>query len=164
VPAATIAAWLGRFSGVKGRLQQQPALRGATLIDDSYNANPDSARAAIAVLARAPGEKMVVLGDMGELGADSAALHAEIGTAARALGIDRLYTLGELSAHAARAFGAGARHFERVEDLLAEVGDRLSPDVTLLVKGSRFMRMERVVSAFAVGGDKRGERREEAKP
>lgn len=164
VPAATIAAGLGRFSGVKGRLQQQPALHGATLIDDTYNANPDSARAAIDVLARAPGEKVVVLGDMGELGADSAALHAEIGKAARALGVDRLYTLGELSAHAARAFGAGARHYERIEDLLADVGTRLSPDVILLVKGSRFMRMERVVSAFAVEGNRKGEKREEAKP
>ncbi|HXV11112.1 MAG TPA: UDP-N-acetylmuramoyl-tripeptide--D-alanyl-D-alanine ligase [Burkholderiales bacterium] len=164
VPAATIAAGLGRFSGVKGRLEQKPALRGATLIDDTYNANPDSARAAIAVLAQAPGEKVVVLGDMGELGADSAALHAEIGAATRALGVDRLYTLGEMSAQATRAFGAGARHFERIEDLLAEVEDRLSPEVTLLVKGSRFMRMERVVNALALQGEARGERREEAGP
>lgn len=160
VPAATIAAGLGRFSGVKGRLQQKPALHGATLIDDTYNANPDSARAAIAVLARAPGEKVVVLGDMGELGADSVALHAEIGTAARALGVDRLYTLGEHSVHAARAFGAGARHFERLEDLLAEVATTLSPDVTVLVKGSRFMRMERIVSAFAAGVETGSGRRE----
>jgi UDP-N-acetylmuramoyl-tripeptide--D-alanyl-D-alanine ligase len=151
VPAATIAAGLGRFAGVKGRLQKKLALHGATFIDDTYNANPDSVRAAIAVLAQAPGEKVVVLGDMGELGAEAAALHSEIGAAARALGIDRLYTLGEHSAHAARAFGAGARHFERLEDLLAEVENRLSPEVTVLVKGSRFMRMERVVSAFAGG-------------
>lgn len=164
VPAATIAAGLGRFSGVKGRLQRKPALHGATLIDDTYNANPDSARAAIAVLAQAPGEKVVVLGDMGELGADSVALHADIGAAARVLGVDRLYTLGEHSAHAARAFGQAARHFERLEDLLAELGSRLSPEVTVLVKGSRFMRMERVVSAFAAGGEGSSERREEAGP
>jgi len=150
VPAATIAAGLGRFTGVKGRLQCRAAVNGATLIDDTYNANPESARAALAVLGRAPGEKLLVLGDMGELGADAAALHAEIGSAARALGIDRLYALGELSGHAARAFGTGARHFDRLEDLIAEVENRLAPAVTVLVKGSRFMRMERIVTAFAL--------------
>ena len=164
VPAATIAAGLGRFVGVKGRLQQKQAMRGATLIDDTYNANPDSARAAIAVLGRAPGEKLMVLGDMGELGANSAALHAEIGDAARELGVDRLYALGEQSAHAVHAFGTGARHFERVEDLLAEVENLLSGGVTVLVKGSRFMRMERIVNALAPEGEARSERREEEKP
>jgi UDP-N-acetylmuramoyl-tripeptide--D-alanyl-D-alanine ligase len=148
VPAVTIAAGLGRFAGVKGRLQQKTAANGATLIDDTYNANPESARAAIAVLGRAPGEKLLVLGDMGELGTDAAALHAEIGSAARTLGVDGLYTLGELSVHAARAFGTGARHFDRLEDLLAEVESRLAPGVTVLVKGSRFMRMERIVKSF----------------
>lgn len=162
VPAVTIAAGLGRFAGVKGRLQYRAAVSGATLIDDTYNANPESARAAIAVLGRAPGEKLLVLGDMGELGADTAALHAEIGRAARAQGVNRLYTLGELSAHAARAFGSGARHFEHVEDLLAELEKRMAPTVTVLVKGSRFMRMERIVNAFAVSGEERGKRRGEA--
>jgi len=162
VPPVTIAAGLGRFAGVKGRLQYRAAVSGATLIDDTYNANPDSARAAIAVLGRAPGEKLLVLGDMGELGADAAALHAEIGRAARAQGVDRLYTLGELSAHAGRAFGSGARHFEHVKDLLAELEKRLVPTATVLVKGSRFMRMERIVNALALSGEERGERREEA--
>lgn len=164
VPAATIAAGLGRFTGVKGRLQQKAAVNGATLIDDTYNANPESSRAAIAVLGGAPGEKLLVLGDMGELGAEGAELHEEMGRAARSGGVDRLYTLGELSAHAAHAFGTGARHFERVEDLLAELGSRLGPGVTLLVKGSRFMRMERVVTALALDGEGRGERREKAGP
>lgn len=164
VPAATIAAGLGRFVGIKGRLQQKAAVRGATLIDDTYNANPESARAAIAVLGEAPGEKVLVLGDMGELGAEAAALHAGIGNAARACGVDRLYTLGELSAHAARAFGAGARHFERLEDLVAEIKKCLAPGVTVLVKGSRFMRMERVVSAFAMEAEDRGGRRKEVGP
>jgi len=148
VPAATIAAGLARFSGVRGRLQAKPGVNGATLIDDTYNANPESVRAAIEVLARAPGEKLLVLGDMGELGADARELHAEIGRAARSLGVDRLYTLGELSAHAAGAFGAGARHFARLEELLAEVEKRLAPGVTALIKGSRFMQMERVVQSF----------------
>lgn len=164
VPAATIAAGLGRFAGVKGRLQYRTTVSGATLIDDTYNANPESARAAIAVLGRAPGEKLLVLGDMGELGADTAALHAEIGNAARAQGVDWLYTLGELSAHAARAFGPDARHFERFEDLVAEAAKRLAPAVTVLVKGSRFMRMERVVNALALEEEARGDRGEEARP
>jgi len=154
VPATTIAAGLGRFSGVKGRLQQKPARKGGTLVDDTYNANPESVRAAIAVLACAPGEKVLVLGDMGELGADSAALHAGIGSAARSLGIDRLYALGEQSAQAARAFGTGGRHFEHIEDLLVELERRLSRNVTVLVKGSRFMRMERVVERRKARGGK----------
>lgn len=164
VPVATVAAGLARFPGVKGRLQVKSCLHGATLIDDSYNANPDSARAAIAVLARMTGTRLLVLGDMGELGTQSAALHAEVGAFACESGIDRLFTLGELSAPASQAFGANARHFRRIEDLLAEVENLLAPGVTMLVKGSRFMRMERVVTAFAVPREESGERREETKP
>jgi UDP-N-acetylmuramoyl-tripeptide--D-alanyl-D-alanine ligase len=145
VPASTIAAGLGRFGGVKGRLQRKTAMLGATLIDDTYNANPESARAAIAVLAEARGTKLMVLGDMGELGSEAAEMHAGIGREARASGIDRLFTLGELSAHAAHAFGERARHHTRFEDLVTELERELAPEVTVLVKGSRFMRMERVV-------------------
>ena len=144
----TVGAALARFAGTKGRLQKKPGLNGATLIDDSYNANPESVRAAIAVLAQAPGKRLLVLGDMGELGPDAPRLHSEIGHVARVAGIDRLFTLGELSAHVARAFGAGARHFPRIEDLLAEIENLLEPGVTMLVKGSRFMQMERVVKSF----------------
>lgn len=151
-----IAAGLSRFSGIKGRLQQRAAIRGALLIDDTYNANPESVRAAIAVIARASGRRVVVLGDMGELGADGERLHAEIGEAARVAGVERLLTFGELSAHAAEAFGEGARHFTRLEDLLAELENALAPQVTVLVKGSRFMRMERVVKAFALDGEEHG--------
>ncbi len=148
-----IAAGLARFAGVKGRLQTKRALHGATLIDDTYNANPDSVCAAISVLAAAPGVRLMVLGDMGELGATAPELHAEIGTFARAAGIDQLFTLGELSQQAARTFGTGARHFPRIEELLAEIENRLAPDVTMLIKGSRFMHMERVVQSFEVGGE-----------
>ena len=148
VPVAAVAAGLARFPGVKGRLQRKICVHGATLLDDSYNANPDSARAAIAVLAQMPGTRLLVLGDMGELGQQAAALHAEVGAFARASGIDRLLTLGELSAQASQAFGAGARHFPRIEELLAEIGNALAPGVTVLVKGSRFMQMERVVRSF----------------
>ena len=148
VPAPAIARGLERYSGIKGRLQKKAGLNGATLIDDTYNANPESARAAIAVLAQAPGEKLLVLGDMGELGSGAAEMHAEIGRYARQQGITRMLALGEHSAHAVRAFGTGARHFVRIEDLLAEAGNALSPGVTALIKGSRYMQMERVVKSF----------------
>jgi len=148
VPAPAIEQGLARFAGIKGRLQKKSALRGATLIDDTYNANPESTRAAIAVLAQAPGKKLLVLGDMGELGPGAAEMHADIGRFARQSQVERLLTLGELSAHAARDFGPGASHFTRVEELLAEVENALAPDVTVLVKGSRFMEMERVVKKF----------------
>ncbi|HJQ62732.1 MAG TPA: UDP-N-acetylmuramoyl-tripeptide--D-alanyl-D-alanine ligase [Burkholderiales bacterium] len=153
VAPEAVSAGLGQFSGIKGRLQRKPGINGATLLDDTYNANPDSVRAAIALLAQAPGTRLLVLGDMGELGPQAPDLHAEVGEAARVAGIEILYTLGDLSAHATRAFGSGASHFTRMEDLLAEVEKRLQPNVTALVKGSRFMRMERVVQAFAVGVD-----------
>jgi UDP-N-acetylmuramoyl-tripeptide--D-alanyl-D-alanine ligase len=144
----TIVAGLAKVSSVKGRLQKNPCLHGATLIDDTYNANPGSVRAAIAVLAGLPGKKVLVLGDMGELGDNARALHAEIGAAAKAAGIDLLFTLGDLSAAAVEAFGQGGRHFEYIEDLLHDVENLLAPDVTVLVKGSRFMQMERVVKSF----------------
>jgi UDP-N-acetylmuramoyl-tripeptide--D-alanyl-D-alanine ligase len=164
VPAPAIEQGLARFAGIKGRLQKKAARSGATLIDDTYNANPDSARAAIAVLAQAPARTLLVLGDMGELGPGAAELHAEVGRFARQSRVGRLLTLGELSAHAARGFGPGASHFARIEDLLAEVERALAPDLTVLVKGSRFMQMERVVAALAATGEERGEREEEAKP
>jgi len=164
VPAPAIARGLARFDGIKGRLQKKAGLNGATLIDDTYNANPESVRAAIAVLAQAPGDKLLVLGDMGELGPGAPDLHAEVGRFAREQGIGQLLALGEASVHAARAFGSGGRHFARIEDLLAEAGNALAPGVTALIKGSRFMRMERVVKAIALDGEERGVRREGVRP
>ena len=145
-----IATGLNNFSGVKGRMQRKSCLHGATLIDDSYNANPESVRAALAVLAAVPGKKILVLGDMGELGVDAAALHDSIGEEARRAGIDRVLALGELSARVVEKFGSGGMHFPRIEELLAELENLLAPDVTVLVKGSRFMQMERVVKSFEV--------------
>ena len=144
----SIVAGLSGFTGVKGRLQRKPALHGSTFIDDTYNANPDSVKAALAVLAQQPGTRLLVLGDMGELGADAAAMHAEIGLAARAAGVDRLLCLGDLCRETVAAFGTGAMHFERIEELLAELENALAPGTTVLVKGSRFMQMERVVKSF----------------
>ena len=145
-----IAAGLEKFSGVAGRMQRKAARRGATLIDDTYNANPASMRAAISVLAQAGGKRVLVLGDMGELGDNAAAFHAEIGNEARLAGIDKLFALGALSGNAVREFGSGARHFARIEDLQNALENELAADTTVLVKGSRFMKMERVVE-FLVG-------------
>jgi UDP-N-acetylmuramoyl-tripeptide--D-alanyl-D-alanine ligase len=149
VPPEVIGRGLTRFRGIPGRLKRLPAIHGATLIDDTYNANPDSVKAALAVLSAAPGTRLLVLGDMGELGGSAVPLHEEIGRAAREARIDGLYALGELTRHAVQAYGPAARHFERIEELLAEVENRLAPGVTVLVKGSRFMRMERVVQGLS---------------
>ncbi|GAO37108.1 UDP-N-acetylmuramoyl-tripeptide--D-alanyl-D-alanine ligase [Sulfuricella sp. T08] len=153
VDNATVAAGLAKVSSVKGRLQKNPCLHGATMIDDTYNANPGSVSAAIAVLTALPGKKVLVLGDMGELGENARALHAEIGAVAKAAGVDLLFTLGDLSAAASQAFGEGGRNFEYIEDLLHDIENLLAPDVTVLVKGSRFMQMERVVKSFVLEED-----------
>ncbi len=140
-----IAAGLEKFSGVAGRLQRKAATHGAILIDDTYNANPASMHAAISVLAGTGGKRVLVLGDMGELGDNAAAFHAGIGAEARDAGIERLYALGTLSSNAVREFGSGAQHFERIEELLSALEKELDANTTVLVKGSRFMKMERVV-------------------
>jgi UDP-N-acetylmuramoyl-tripeptide--D-alanyl-D-alanine ligase len=145
VGAKAITFGLNAFTGVKGRMQKKQGLHGSTLIDDTYNANPDSVRAALAVLARAAGRKIFVLGDMGELGAAARDLHDRIGVEARAAGVDTLMAMGEFSTYSVAAFGAGARHFEKIEELVAEVEGLLAPGDTMLIKGSRFMQMERVV-------------------
>jgi UDP-N-acetylmuramoyl-tripeptide--D-alanyl-D-alanine ligase len=151
VPPAKIAAGLEKFSGVSGRLQRLPALQGAVVIDDSYNANPLSLRAAMQVLSQSAGKKILVLGDMGELGIEAAKMHAEMGAEARKLGVNRMYALGELSSYAVKEFGAGAQHFDQLEELLAALKAVLNKDCTVLVKGSRFMKMERVVKELVNG-------------
>jgi UDP-N-acetylmuramoyl-tripeptide--D-alanyl-D-alanine ligase len=148
VSAETIAAGLAQYPGVKGRLQRKRGANGATVIDDTYNANPDSMAAALGVLAASQGKKLFVTGDMGELGAQAPGLHAEVGAFARRCGIDALYGLGEHTARTVDAFGNGARHFATVDALVEALRPELAPDVTVLVKGSRFMRMERIVDAI----------------
>jgi len=143
-----IVRGLAGFVPVQGRLLAKAALHGATLIDDSYNANPGSMRAAIATLALYPGSRALVLGDMGELGEQAPSLHRDIGVYAKQAGIEKLFALGELSRETAAGFGAGAQHFEYIEDLLHEVENLLAPGVTVLIKGSRFMKMERVVKSL----------------
>ena len=145
IDKAVIVEGLQKFSGVNGRMQKKKGCHRAILLDDSYNANPDSVRAALAVLAAASGKKILVLGDMGELGESAVDFHRSIGKEARNAGLDRLLTLGELSEYATEAFGDGAQHFKNIDELMKETEKLLAADVTLLVKGSRFMRMERVI-------------------
>lgn len=150
IPAQTIAAGLSAYRGVKGRLQMKELASGAIVIDDTYNANPESMRAAISVLAARGGRRLFVMGDMGELGEHAQEMHDSIGEFARRAGVDELYALGEMSAMAARSFGEHGRHFDSVEALVAALAPRAGADATILVKGSRYMRMERVVEALGV--------------
>ena len=151
IPLAAVVAGLEGFSGVKGRLQLRQGRAGALVLDDTYNANPDSVRAAIDVLAATVGRKVRILGDMGEIGEASGQYHDEIGGYAKSQGIDRLFALGDASQAAVRNFSEGARHFCDIEKLLAAVNKELGPETTVLVKGSRFMRMERVADAIVAG-------------
>lgn len=145
-----ITAGLENFRGVEGRMQKKLGLHHAVLIDDTYNANPASVRAALAVLAPTAGKKIFVLGDMRELGESAVDLHRAIGRDARKAGLDQLLTVGELSAYAAEEFGKGARHFNSLDELLNVVESQLAEDVTVLIKGSRFMQMERVVRQLEI--------------
>ncbi|HRP66200.1 MAG TPA: UDP-N-acetylmuramoyl-tripeptide--D-alanyl-D-alanine ligase [Thauera sp.] len=143
-----VAEGLAEFVGTRGRLQRRTGPRGALILDDSYNANPDSVRAGIDVLAAMPGHTWLVLGDMGEVGDSSAQVHDEIGGYAKSKGIDGLFALGDMSAVAARNFGDGGHHFGSPEALVKALVPRLDADSVVLVKGSRFMRMERVADAL----------------
>lgn len=136
---------------VKGRLTVKQGIHGVRVIDDTYNANPPSVRAAIDVLAAATGQKILVLGDMGELGDDAPAFHAQVGVQAQAAGINQLYAIGDLSLRAVQGFGSGGHHFSSHEALISALTAALpglGSSTTVLVKGSRFMRMERVVEAI----------------
>jgi UDP-N-acetylmuramoyl-tripeptide--D-alanyl-D-alanine ligase len=146
--ARDIAAGLMSVRPAPGRLSWRRAHNGARLLDDTYNANPSSLRAGLELLAAVQGRRWLVLGDMGELGRGTEQLHFAAGEEARSLGIERLYAMGPLAREAAKGFGTGAVHFEDVGALVAEVRERLAPDVALLVKGSRSSRMERVVAGL----------------
>jgi UDP-N-acetylmuramoyl-tripeptide--D-alanyl-D-alanine ligase len=139
-----IVRGLEAFKPVGGRLQRKQAGSGATVIDDSYNANPDSVRAAIDVLAQSTAPRILVLGDMGEVGTQGQQFHEEIGAYAKSRGIDMVLTTGELTRH---MVGSGAQHYEQFDELLAALDSQLGSksNATVLVKGSRFMKMERVV-------------------
>jgi UDP-N-acetylmuramoyl-tripeptide--D-alanyl-D-alanine ligase len=143
IKTSTIAEGLTAFRPYTGRLQVKRAASGATVIDDSYNANPDSVRAAIDVLVSSPAPTALVLGDMGEVGERGVEFHREVGEYARAKGVTQLLAMGEATRDTVTAFGQGARHFAAVDELVREIQAK-----TILVKGSRFMKMERVVAAL----------------
>jgi UDP-N-acetylmuramoyl-tripeptide--D-alanyl-D-alanine ligase len=145
VPQEAVIRGLEAFAPVNGRLQRKTAKSGALVIDDTYNANPDSVRAAIDVLAHAQAPRVLVLGDMGEVGNEGRQFHEEIGAYARERGIEHLLTLGDLARHASSAFGARARHFDEIGAINQAVDTLVIGNTTALVKGSRFMKMERVV-------------------
>lgn len=145
VSNADIARGLAAFGAVKGRLNWLQGYNGAVVIDDTYNANPDSMKAAIDVLANQNAQQIFVMGDMAELGADAVQMHADIGLYAKQKGISRLFTFGELSQLATKEFGENAQHFSTLETLITSLKPFMKKNVTVLVKGSRFMQMERVV-------------------
>jgi UDP-N-acetylmuramoyl-tripeptide--D-alanyl-D-alanine ligase len=148
VEPAAIAAGLTAFRPVAGRGVSLRTASGARLIDDSYNANPDSVRAAIDLLACCPAPRLLVLGDMGEVGDSGPQFHREIGAYARERSLQALLAVGTLTRESVAAFGAAGRYFDDIDALVADLRLRLEPKATVLVKGSRFMRMERVVRAL----------------
>ncbi len=145
-----IAAGLERFRAVAGRLQLKAGRHESWIIDDSYNANPNSVRAGLDVLRSLAGVKWLVFGDMGELGAHREAFHADIGSYARECGVERLFAFGALTPRTVESFGAGAEWFADAELLVRRIESELHPGVTVLVKGSRVNRLERVVQALAL--------------
>jgi len=151
VPLAEIKTGLEAVKPVRGRLSLVHSDAGWTVIDDTYNANPASLYAALHVLARQSGEPWLVLGDMKELGTDSRKMHAELGDAARSLGVKRLFALGDASTATVEAFGDKAIHFNNREKLIEVLCAQLRPGVACLVKGSRSMGMEHVVGAISTG-------------
>jgi len=145
IPLDDIAAGLATAKPLPGRLETHTTRAGWTVIDDTYNANPASLYAGLKVISERAEEAWLVLGDMAELGQESEKLHAQMGQAAADLGVQRLYTVGEFSAAADRAFGSGAKHFRNHAELTAELISEIHPKVVCLVKGSRSSAMENVV-------------------
>lgn len=149
VSNADIVAGLHNTQAVAGRLCQCRGPKGSCLLDDSYNANPDSVLVALQVLSQSAGEHWLALGDMSELGDDSRRYHRQLGTTIRQQGVRHLLTVGSLAREASRSFGLGAKHFDTLEELAAHVSSTIHRDVTLLVKGSRAAAMDRLVARLS---------------
>ena len=157
---AAVQRGLDCFEPVTGRSRFSLGSAGGhqyTLVDDTYNANPDSVRAAIDVLAGLPSPRLLILGDMGEVGAKGPEFHAEVGEYAKSLGIENLFTLGNLAANASGSFQSG-NHFQDLHQLVDALPELLSVCGSILVKGSRFMKMERVIDAIARLSESAGSR------
>jgi UDP-N-acetylmuramoyl-tripeptide--D-alanyl-D-alanine ligase len=144
----TIALGLANFAPAKGRLVRHDLGNGVLLIDDSYNANPDSVRAAIDILAHRPSPRILILGDMGEVGSQGPEFHREVGEFAKERGLHHVLLLGAATSETALGAGAIAEHFQSVDALLKRAEQIVHAPATVLVKGSRFMKMERVVAAL----------------
>ncbi|MBS0614676.1 MAG: UDP-N-acetylmuramoyl-tripeptide--D-alanyl-D-alanine ligase, partial [Proteobacteria bacterium] len=147
-----VVAGLAQFRAVAGRLQLKAGMRNSWIIDDSYNANPSSVRAGLDVLRSVGGVTWLVLGDMAELGEHALQSHVQIGRYARECGVQRLFALGPESSRAAEAFGSGAEWFPDAESLIRRLSAEVASGVTLLIKGSRVNRLERVVQALSGRG------------
>ncbi len=154
ITSVEIKAGLREMQPVTGRLMKISGMNDSVVIDDTYNANPASVKAALNVLKHCNGKKVFVLGDLGELGSDSIKLHEEIAIAANQSGVDILYTIGELSAHTARLFAGQSNTYAHIEEMVTDLQKIIDSDTFLLVKGSRYMKMERVVNALT--GNTRG--------
>ena len=139
---------LESVQAVSGRLQPVERITTLTVYDDTYNANPQSVIAAAEFLATKSGHNWLVLGDMGELGEDEILLHKAVGRAAKRLGIDRILAVGTLSQNTVTTFGNGGKWYENIERLIEELQRSATEDTNILIKGSRFMEMERVVEAL----------------
>lgn len=148
-----IVKGLAAIKAVPHRLQLREAVNNALVIDDTYNANPGSFRQALQTLMQFPGEHWLVLGDFGELGPESTSIHQQLGRDARAAGVKRLFTVGQQSQLAAAEFGDYAQHFNDRSQLETELKNMLSKDVACLIKGSRFMKLDKLADALAVGGE-----------
>jgi UDP-N-acetylmuramoyl-tripeptide--D-alanyl-D-alanine ligase len=148
VRLADIQAGLEKLKSVSGRLEVKRGRNGARVLDDTYNANPGSLSAGVEVLKAADGERVLVLGDMGELGAAARDIHRRVGLLAKELGIEYLYAVGDLTQDAVEAFGNGAQHFVSQDALIDRLRKVLHSGMTVLVKGSRLMKMERVVAGI----------------
>ncbi|EIJ41654.1 UDP-N-acetylmuramoyl-tripeptide--D-alanyl-D-alanine ligase [Beggiatoa alba B18LD] len=142
---------LNNMSAVKGRLQRYQGQKGCTVIDDTYNANPQSFKAALAVLSQYAQPRWLVMGDMKELGTQSATFHQQLGELAKELGIERLWAVGDMSRFAVQAFGQGASHWDNQTAMIQALSTEVSANITLLIKGSRSMQMEKVVQALTQG-------------
>lgn len=154
ISLADIRDGLEVMHSVAGRLQIKPGIAGSRIIDDTYNANPESLRVALAVMKNFKGRHFLALGDMGELGEDSEQLHLDVGQTARDSDVDRLYTVGKLASLAANSFGQEAFSYEDQSSMITALHGDLGTDVTLLVKGSRLAHMEKVVQALATNEEK----------
>jgi UDP-N-acetylmuramoyl-tripeptide--D-alanyl-D-alanine ligase len=152
LPVAAMVKGLATMQSVPHRLQIREGIGQSRLIDDTYNANPGSYQQALQTLSGFNGEHWLVLGDFGELGNDSESIHTQMGEQARAAGVSRLLTVGEQSQKAALSFGEGAQHYEDIKTLQQYLQQALDSEVTCLIKGSRFMQLDKLADQLATGG------------